>query len=84
MTNPRDRALADTTKASLPRGAWRVALSRSEIGFTVKDMWGLRTVHGVFGAHDGTLEVRADGASGELTIEADSLDTGASPGTSWE
>lgn len=57
-------------------GIWSVAPSRSEIGFAVKDMWGLRTVRGVFGAYHGTLEVRAGGARGELAILADSLDTG--------
>ena len=39
-------------------------------------MWGLRTVRGVFGAYDGSLKVQAGAATGELTIEADSLDTG--------
>jgi len=68
--------LADATGPPLPDGAWTVAPSRSEIGFAVKDMWGLRTVRGVFGAYDGTLELRAGGAAGHLTIEAGSLDTG--------
>jgi hypothetical protein len=36
---------------------------------------GLRTVRGVFGAYDGSLEVRAGGVAGVLTIEAASLDT---------
>lgn len=57
-------------------GAWRVDPQRSEIGFAVKAMWGLQTVGGVFGAYDGSLNVRAGGAAGELTIQAGSLDTG--------
>ena len=48
----------------------------SEIGFAVKEMWGLRTVRGIFRAYDGSLRVQAGGAAGELTIEAGSLDTG--------
>jgi polyisoprenoid-binding protein YceI len=62
--------------SALPDGIWNVDPQRSEIGFAVKEMWGLRTVRGVFGAYDGSLEVRAGSAAGELTIEAGSLDTG--------
>jgi polyisoprenoid-binding protein YceI len=76
MTAPVDHVLADTSEPALPNGVWSVAPSRSEIGFAVKDMWGLRTVRGAFGAYDGCLEIRAGGVAGELTIEADSLDTG--------
>src|SRR3954452_22420088 len=64
------------TDPRLPQGVWRVASSRSEVGFAVKEMWGLRTVRGRFGAYDGSLQVRAGGAAGELRIEADSFDTG--------
>jgi polyisoprenoid-binding protein YceI len=46
------------------------------IGFAVKDLWGLRTVRGIFGAYDGSLTVRSGDAAGELLIEARSLDTG--------
>ena len=56
----------------IPDGVWNVDPQRSEIGFAVRDMWGLRTVRGVFRAYDGSLHTRA----GELTIEAASLDTG--------
>lgn len=59
-----------------PDGVWTVDPQRSEIGFAVKALWGLHTVRGVFGTYDGTLTVRADGAAGQLTIEAASLDTG--------
>jgi polyisoprenoid-binding protein YceI len=67
---------AGTTEPPLPEGFWRVDPRRSEIGFAVKEMWGLRSVRGVFSAYDGSLLVRAGDAAGELTIEAGSLDTG--------
>src|SRR4051812_15940396 len=60
----------------LRAGGWRVDRERSEVGFAVKDMWGLRTVRGVFGTFDGDLSVVSRGAGGQLTIEADSIDTG--------
>lgn len=67
---------AATTTRALPEGRWSVDRQRSEIGFAVREMWGLRTVRGVFGAYEGTLTARAGDAAGELTIEAASLDTG--------
>jgi polyisoprenoid-binding protein YceI len=67
---------AGTTGPGLPEGRWRVDRRRSEVSFAVQEMWGLRTVRGVFGACDGSLTVRAGGASGELTLEVASLDTG--------
>jgi polyisoprenoid-binding protein YceI len=60
----------------LADGVWSVDPRRSKIGFDVKALWGMHTVHGVFGAYDGTLTVRAGDASGKLTIDAASLDTG--------
>jgi polyisoprenoid-binding protein YceI len=57
---------------ALRDGVWRVDPQRSEVGFAVKEMWGLRTVRGVFRAYDGTLKA----GEGELRIEAASLDTG--------
>jgi polyisoprenoid-binding protein YceI len=77
MTTRIDQMRADT-ELSLPDGVWTVDRQRSEIGFAVRDMWGLRTVRGAFGAFDGRLTVRGGGATGELTIEADSLDTAQS------
>jgi polyisoprenoid-binding protein YceI len=57
-------------------GVWSVDPHRSEIGFAVKNMWGLQTVRGAFRTYYGSLTVGADGAAGELTIDAASLDTG--------
>jgi polyisoprenoid-binding protein YceI len=65
-----------TTELPLPDGVWGVDPQRSEIGFAVKAVWGLQTVRGVFGAYGGSPKVRAGGATGELTIEAGSLDSG--------
>jgi polyisoprenoid-binding protein YceI len=67
---------SQTTEFPLPDGVWSVDPQRSEVGFAVKAMWGLQTVRGIFGAYDGSLNVRAGGATGKLTIKAASLDTG--------
>lgn len=75
MTTATDHFRAATTAPTLRDGLWSVDPQRSEIGFAVKEMWGLRTVRGVFGACGGSLEVRAGGVAGVLTIEAGSLDT---------
>jgi polyisoprenoid-binding protein YceI len=71
-----DHIGAGATAAALADGVWSVDPQRSEVGFAVKEMWGLRTVRGVFRAVDGGLEVRAGGAAGRLTIDAGSVDTG--------
>jgi polyisoprenoid-binding protein YceI len=77
MTTAIDHIRADA-EFPLPDGVWTVDPQRSEIGFAVRDMWGLRTVRGCFGAYDGRLTVRGGDATGELRIEAGSLDTGQS------
>jgi polyisoprenoid-binding protein YceI len=77
MTTPIiDEPPAGVTVSPLAPGVWSVDKRRSEIAFAVKEMWGLRTVRGVFGAFKGGLVVRANGAIGELAIDAASLDTG--------
>lgn len=76
MTTPIDYGRAGTTDSGLPDGVWNVDPQRSEVGFAVKEMWGLHTVRGVFDAYDGSLTVRDGSVAGELTIEAGSLDTG--------
>jgi polyisoprenoid-binding protein YceI len=70
-----DQIPTATTEPGLPDGAWTVDPQRSEVGFAIKEMWGLRTVHGVFTAYDGALKVHAGSAVGTLTIEADSIST---------
>lgn len=67
---------AITTNEGLALGSWRVERERSRVGFEVKTMWGLVNVKGSFVRFDGALNVRHDGITGSLSIEADSLDTG--------
>jgi polyisoprenoid-binding protein YceI len=55
---------------------WTVDPGQSSVGFAVKTFWGLSTVHGRFDRFDGSYETGPDGATIELTIDADSLDTG--------
>ncbi len=61
---------------ALSEGVWSVDPDRSQIGFAVKVVYGLQTVRGVFAVRQGRATVRARQATGELTIDAGSLDTG--------
>jgi polyisoprenoid-binding protein YceI len=65
-----------TTELLLPIGSWVVDPAESELGFAVKEMWGLRTVRGAFDEFEGSLTVQGETVSGELKINADSLRTG--------
>ena len=65
----RDRRAVAPTRWSLDR-AW------TSVEFAVKTFWGLATVHGRFDRFDGRYETGPDGTTIELTIDADSLDTG--------
>jgi polyisoprenoid-binding protein YceI len=58
---------------------WSVDDAESSVEFAVKTFWGLTTLRGRFDRFDGTYEVRPGGAKIELTIDADSLDTGNGP-----
>jgi polyisoprenoid-binding protein YceI len=55
---------------------WTVDGSESSVDFAVKTFWGLTTVRGRFDRFDGSYEVGPNGTRIELTIDADSLDTG--------
>ena len=55
---------------------WTVDRDGSSVEFAVKTFWGLSTVHGYFDSFDGSYEAGPDGTAIELTIDADSLDTG--------
>jgi polyisoprenoid-binding protein YceI len=65
-----------SSELGLPVGIWNSEPSGSRLEFAVKTMWGLVTVRGRFDRFHGQLEVRPEGASAELTIEAASFDTG--------
>ncbi len=69
-------AVTDVSEIPIADGVWSVDSGRSDIGFAVKASWGLTTVRGSFGAYAGSLTVRAPAVSGELAIDAQSLDTG--------
>jgi polyisoprenoid-binding protein YceI len=55
---------------------WSLDRDGSSVGFTVKTMWGLILVRGRFDRFAGSYEVGPSGTTIELTIEADSIDTG--------
>jgi polyisoprenoid-binding protein YceI len=55
---------------------WTVDAKETSVEFAVKTFWGLMTVHGRFDRFDGSYEVGPNGTTIELTIDADSLDTG--------
>ena len=55
---------------------WSVDGGETSVDFAVKTFWGLATVRGRFDRFGGSYEVGPDGTKIELTIDADSLDTG--------
>jgi polyisoprenoid-binding protein YceI len=55
---------------------WTVEPEATSVEFAVKTFWGLMTVHGRFDRFDGSYDVGPGGTTIELSIEADSLDTG--------
>jgi polyisoprenoid-binding protein YceI len=55
---------------------WSLDRDGSSVGFTVKTMWGLIPVRGRFDRFAGSYEVGRNETTIELTIEADSIDTG--------
>ena len=55
---------------------WTVDTNETSVEFAVKTFWGLMTVHGRFDRFDGSYEVGPGGTTIELSIDADSLDTG--------
>jgi polyisoprenoid-binding protein YceI len=68
-----------TTATERPRVTttrWSLDGDGSSVGFTVKTMWGLVTVRGRFDRFAGSYEVGRNGTTIELTIDADSVDTG--------
>jgi polyisoprenoid-binding protein YceI len=68
--------MSTITPAIEQRTHWVVDPEATSVEFAVKTFWGLTTVHGRFDRFDGSYDVGPDGTSIELTIDADSLDTG--------
>jgi polyisoprenoid-binding protein YceI len=66
---------SEPTTVAPPR--WSLDRDGSSVGFTVKTMWGLIPVRGRFDRFAGSYEVGRNGTTIELTIEADSIDTGS-------
>jgi polyisoprenoid-binding protein YceI len=65
-----------TTAIEQTTTRWTVDPENTFVEFDVKTFWGLATVHGRFDDFDGSYTTGPDGATIELTIDADSLDTG--------
>jgi polyisoprenoid-binding protein YceI len=55
---------------------WSVDRDGTSVEFAIKTFWGLGTVRGRFDRFGGTYDVGPEGTTIELTIDADSLDTG--------
>jgi len=67
--------ISSETKTAAPT-RWTVDPAATSVDFAVKTFWGLMTVRGRFDRFDGFYEAGPDGDTIELTIDADSLDTG--------
>ncbi|MGZ4256900.1 MAG: YceI family protein [Gaiellaceae bacterium] len=65
-----------TEQRTLAPVRWSLDRDGSSVEFTVKTMWGLLPVHGRFDRFAGSYEVGPDGIAIELTVDADSVDTG--------
>ena len=59
-----------------PPARWAVEPDETSVDFAVKTFWGLATVRGRFDRFDGSYATGPDGATIELTVDGDSLDTG--------
>jgi polyisoprenoid-binding protein YceI len=55
---------------------WAVDRDATSVEFAVRTFWGLMPVHGRFDRFEGSYGVGPGGTAIELTIDADSLDTG--------
>jgi polyisoprenoid-binding protein YceI len=64
-----------TPTADLPDGTWHVDAEDSTLTFRSRGMFGLATVRGSFGQFGGELVLDGGNGSGELRIDAATLDT---------
>ena len=67
-----------TITAIEQRTHWAVVADGTAVEFAAKTFWGLSTVHGRFDRFEGSYDIGPEGATIELTVDADSLDTGNS------
>jgi polyisoprenoid-binding protein YceI len=65
-----------TERTTVTPSRWSLDSDGSSVGFTVRTMWGLIPVRGRFDRFAGSYEVGPNGTTIELTIDADSVDTG--------
>jgi polyisoprenoid-binding protein YceI len=66
----------ETEALPIAAGVWRVDPAVGRLGFQAKSMWGLVPVNGRFASYEGELHLDYAGvATGELTVQAASLDT---------
>jgi polyisoprenoid-binding protein YceI len=65
-----------TEPTTLAPPHWSLDRDGSSVDFTVKTMWGLIPVRGRFDRFAGSYEIGRNGTTIELTIDADSVDTG--------
>ena len=70
--------MKQTTTATIerPTTRWTVDPENTAVEFDVKTFWGLMTVHGRFDRFDGSYVIGPGGTTIELTVDADSIDTG--------
>ena len=69
-------ATTTTTEQPATTRRWTIDPARSAVEFRVRTFWGLKTVSGRFDRFDGSYKAGADSPEIELTIDAESLDTG--------
>ena len=65
-----------TLQAPAAPARWSLDRAATSVEFAVKTFWGLVTVRGRFDRFDGSYYAGPDGPKIELTVDADSLDTG--------
>jgi polyisoprenoid-binding protein YceI len=74
-TVPHSPLSSDAPATTVSTGVWQLDPARSSVEFQVPHFWGLMTVKGHFNRYEGALDLQSEPAI-ELTIDADSLDTG--------
>jgi len=68
--------IATETRQQIATKQWTLDPSRSSVDFAVGTFWGLGTVRGHFNRFDGFYEADPADAKMELTVDADTIDTG--------